>query len=330
MTNEALAALGVIAAIICGLMIVLRTAGGGRNQAIADRAALSAHTLFVQGRLDDADTLFDRALARVPDHPGAWVGKARILLRRRQISQALAATERALPTSTVPMIPHLIRLRGLLLWMLGRYDEALAEFERSLARDPSDALAWRFRISCLWCLGRAEEALSVAKYATSRLSGAPIVWAQLAELLLRFGLHAQALTASDRAQSLLSADASPLLRVDVLHIRAVALTSLGHQVEALAAIDEAMTLAPTSGLIVSIRARVRAALRRTDDAQADAARALDLLDRQAKERATQDPWQTNDPIVAATEAAARRDALRVLGRHAEAETFAEQARAVGW
>lgn len=330
MVLEALAAAIVVSGIAWCVVVGLRAGGPATNRALADHAVRTSRALFNQGRLDEADAHLDRALARVPDHGGAWTGKANVLLRRRRIPQALAAVERALAAPAMPTAPHLLRLRGLLLMMLGRYAEALAEFERCLARDPSDPLAWQQRAGCLWRLGRAGEALGAAEEAAARLPGVPEVWAGLAALRLRHGRAAEAVTACDRALGALAADAPPLVRADAWHTRAVALATLGRPEEALAASDEAIRLAPESGLIASIRARALAALARAGEAEAEATRALELLDREDREREPHNWGRAPDPAVAAASAVARRDALRALGRHAEAEEVAERAREAGW
>jgi tetratricopeptide (TPR) repeat protein len=90
-----------------------------------------ANLYIQQGRLDDATRELNRAEFTFPSHPYVCTGRVRVLIARRNYTEALALVERAAPT------PETLAVKGDLLRQLGRSAAAEAAYEESerLERD---------------------------------------------------------------------------------------------------------------------------------------------------------------------------------------------------
>ena len=98
----------------------------------AERDALLAECLIEQGRLDEAQSVLDEALGRVPDHPKLLAEAAELDHRLGRFEQALSRLDHALaadPARVETLAAESVRVewlhrRGLVLARLGRLDES--------------------------------------------------------------------------------------------------------------------------------------------------------------------------------------------------------------
>lgn len=129
------------------------------GQALAAALALrpdDVKTLFnlgyvrtLQGRLDEAQALNERALQLAPGHPGVLLNSGLLARERGDLARAeqhLAAVAEA--GESAERLPALVAL-GELLAALGRDDEAAARWEEALALDPSDPRDLASRLAAL-------------------------------------------------------------------------------------------------------------------------------------------------------------------------------------
>lgn len=109
----------------------------------------------LQGRLGEALTLTDKALALSPDNPFAWNKRGSILGKANRLDEALAAFERAhaLEPGNCDTLRNLVQT----LFLLDRFEEALSACDTLLGMGDEQACTLRGR--ALRKLGRPVEAL---------------------------------------------------------------------------------------------------------------------------------------------------------------------------
>ncbi|MFI5386101.1 MAG: tetratricopeptide repeat protein [Fimbriimonadales bacterium] len=135
---------------------------------------------------------FTRATEADPRRADAWNNRGLLLQTDDRHEEALECLFFA---GESPVI-HLSR--GKSLAALGRHEEAIAEFDATLAVDPEDADAWHRRGISLLELGHASEAVETFKQALRRMGRAPVPHCDLALALLRAGRSDEALAIIDR------------------------------------------------------------------------------------------------------------------------------------
>jgi tetratricopeptide (TPR) repeat protein len=97
---------------------------------------------------------------------GAWYHRGQALCSDGRFDEAVACYDRALELS--PGDPLLWKRRGFALIKAGRYREAAASFDRALALDPDDTTAWQRKGYALACLGWSEDAVACCDEALMR------------------------------------------------------------------------------------------------------------------------------------------------------------------
>lgn len=138
------------------------------NPELAGAHFLSGTLLLRQDRWDEAAQDFRRCVAIDATNVEAWLGLAQCHHKRERYDAALSAVDRALrlegeDADKLRAPAHL--QRGQILVALGRYDQAVTAFRKSLAADPSLARAQYEIGNCLYRAGRlppAREALGRA------------------------------------------------------------------------------------------------------------------------------------------------------------------------
>ena len=108
----------------------------GSVQAYADLCAF----LCGEGRGDDALTLLDEVLDRMPETPWALSLKAAVLDTEHRTEEALVVHEALIERASQAAIPWLNY--GHALKTVGRLADAVAAYRRSLALDPASGFAW--------------------------------------------------------------------------------------------------------------------------------------------------------------------------------------------
>jgi tetratricopeptide (TPR) repeat protein len=119
---------------------------------------------------------------------------------------------------------------------MGRLEEAMEAFDRSIALDETDPSAWNNKGTALRELGRAEESLHAYERAVLLDAANRVAWAGKAAVLADLGRTAESLDALDHVISL-----DPLIDW-AWAATGVALHQLGHPERALEALDRALAL----------------------------------------------------------------------------------------
>jgi predicted O-linked N-acetylglucosamine transferase (SPINDLY family) len=118
----------------------------------------AAVALHRQGRLTEAETLYQDILRSDPHHFDAMHLCGVVALQTRRTAQGVALVRDAIALNGGVAEAHSNLGNG--MRELRRYDEALASFDRAIALKPDDAQAHRDRAMALQNLGRHAEALA--------------------------------------------------------------------------------------------------------------------------------------------------------------------------
>src|SRR5262249_42421988 len=106
---------------------------GGEDAEILSSRGIA---LWEMGEPDQALASFDRALALDPKNVEAWNNRGNLLARAGIADEALVSYDKALALK--PDHVQALRNRAGLLWdALGRYDDAVRDFETVMALDPA-------------------------------------------------------------------------------------------------------------------------------------------------------------------------------------------------
>ena len=298
-----------------------------------DPAALLAEAMAAhrQGRLAEAETLYRRILARVPQHfdalhllgviayqlrdhraaiqligqalqldprsAPAWVNLAAAQRALGEAQAALASYDRGLALQ--PALPEALLNRSALLAGLGQAEAAIAGYDRLLGLQPLLVAAHYGRATALLALGQLEAALAGFDRTLA-------IEPNLAEALANRGVVLRALGRSEAALD--SLDRALALRPDLpeaLNNRGSVLLDLHRAAEAVASYDRALALRPGDAEFLNNRGVALSALGEVEAAIASHGAAL---------RSRPDHAEALNN---------RGSALRELGRHeAAAEDYA--------
>jgi tetratricopeptide (TPR) repeat protein len=209
-------------------------------------------------RFDDALTWFGRALEADPANADALEWKVTCLRRLRRFEEALAAADEALA-----LRPGEVRLLNERAWVdhdQQLYGDALEWFGRALEADPADPAALEFTVTCLRRLRRFEEARAAADDALARRPGEPRLLVERAFIEYDEDRYDDALDWFGRVL-----DADPA-NADALRWRVACLRLARRFDEARTAADEALALRPGEFRLLNERALVE-----SDDDRYDAA-----------------------------------------------------------
>jgi tetratricopeptide (TPR) repeat protein/tRNA A-37 threonylcarbamoyl transferase component Bud32 len=104
-------------------------------EARAEDLSMLAEAQFRQGRMDEALATWDRVIALDPHHPIAHLGRATVLIERRQITEARAALDAYLKRGKPTLEFHLTR--AVCRANLGDYAGAVDDYSRAIDIEPS-------------------------------------------------------------------------------------------------------------------------------------------------------------------------------------------------
>jgi tetratricopeptide (TPR) repeat protein len=213
------------------LMAAAKRQAGARDEALLcfDRALAvapgaapiqfnRANLLAEMGRYGDAVAGYDSALALRPDHGESHLNRARALIALERWQDALAAFDRAAASGQGGAAA---RERCAALAGLGRFEEALACYERRLTANAKDADAAYNRARCLMELARSDEALVAFDAALLLEPGRADIHKNRGVVLYWLGRVEASAQAFDAAQALAPDDAG------IAHTKAVALLAAG-------------------------------------------------------------------------------------------------------
>ena len=190
--------------------------------------------LFNLGRYEEALASYDRTLAIKPDLDAAWNNRGIALFNLGRYEEALASYDRALAikpdtafSAVMRYIQKLANLfltvaisifgvhhyywnvgfgkdeawyyRGNALRKLGRYEEALASYDRALEIKPNNDEAWYYRGNALHKLGRYEEAITSYDRALEIKPNNDEAWYYRGDALYNLGRYEETIASFDRA-----------------------------------------------------------------------------------------------------------------------------------
>ena len=116
------------------------------------------NNLISLGRLEEAVSSFDKAIALKPDFAGAWNDRGISLAELGRDEEAVTSYDRAIALK--PDFAEAWNNRGVSLAELGRDEEAVSSYDRAIALKPDFADAWNNRGIPLAYLGRHQDAVS--------------------------------------------------------------------------------------------------------------------------------------------------------------------------
>ncbi|MBM3492619.1 MAG: tetratricopeptide repeat protein [Alphaproteobacteria bacterium] len=201
-----------------------------------EAAHLRGLVALQSGRTAEGISCLRELLARSPAHAAAWHNLGLGLCQLGQFAEGLAGFERAL--ALLPGHAGLHSDRGNALAALGRHEAAAASFERAVALAPDNAGAHNNLGVTLIDLRRHEEALASFVTATRLRPDYAEAWSNTGGALHQLRRHDEALAAFDRAIALNPGHAEAHCN------RAGTLQALRRHAEALAACERALALNP--------------------------------------------------------------------------------------
>ena len=131
-----------------------------------------------EGRLEEAVSLYRRALRLAPHHPDAENLLGVAARQRGDLTAALAHAARAV--ASIPDSPLFLANQGAALAEAGRLAEAITALSRAVTLNPNDAISLRNLGQALTAAGQAEAALAPLDAATRLHPDAPEPWLALA------------------------------------------------------------------------------------------------------------------------------------------------------
>jgi predicted TPR repeat methyltransferase len=153
--------------------------------------------LHEAGRFAEAERQFEASLALLPGRPSTLANLGATRLKLGKAQEALQVLDQALTreADAVDALQH----RALALGMLGRHEDALADWSRVLALRPADAKAWLLQGESLQELERLEAALASYDTALARDPALGQAWSRRGGVLKDLGRFEQAAAAFQQA-----------------------------------------------------------------------------------------------------------------------------------
>jgi predicted O-linked N-acetylglucosamine transferase (SPINDLY family) len=200
----------------------------------------SAIALFRQGRLAEALSLLDRAVADNPADPAPLALKAQMLKAARRFEEALACFEVALKHKHANAMQQveILNEHGALLSDMKRHDDAIASYDRALAIRPDAVTLWYNRGNALRDLKREQEALESYDRALALKRDFFQALNNRGSALHSLKRHAEAVESFDRALAM-----EPRL-AETWNNRGISLAALERRQDALESYDRALALEP--------------------------------------------------------------------------------------
>jgi tetratricopeptide (TPR) repeat protein len=204
--------------------------------------------LDILGRHEEARVAHEQAVSLSPDSIVALLNQCTNLNRLQDYEPALAACETALEKMTPrsPLQQKVIAWdrQGNALIGLGRYNEALAAFNRAIGLNSNYADSWSNRSVALWHLGRFNDALASSERALSLNPASALAWYNQGRILTTQGQLDAAAAAYDRALKGETNVVYSSILEDIWINYSAVLLRLEHYQDAIAATDNALALNP--------------------------------------------------------------------------------------
>lgn len=278
-------------------------------------------TLYALNRYEDALKCFVEAARISPRLANAWKGQAMALAKLGRFQEASACSEKTaeldpqweddLRRMEAAQGDHDAALasfkqdannwnkEGAMLAQAGRYEEALARYEKALQIDSRFGAAWYNRAKCFQALGRHEEAVACLNNALEIDTEFSEAWNEKAYALGALGRFQEALACLQRALALTPRN------VAAWNNRGKALEALGRFDEAIESFSKALEIDPRNPIVYTNRGTALMTAGRLEEAIECFDKALEIdpnlksaLDsrRKAREVAGQVPEITDEDI----------------------------------
>jgi tetratricopeptide (TPR) repeat protein len=156
------------------------------------------------------------------------------------------------------------------LFILGRYEEAVASSDRAITINSEDDSAWDCRGNALFELGRYEEAVEAYDRVIAINSKDDSAWDCRGNALFELGRYEEAVEAYDRVIAINSENDSAWF------LRGVALDKLGRLEEAVTSYDRAIKIIPDNDFIWNVHSWALIKLDRYNEALESCDRAIEL------------------------------------------------------
>jgi tetratricopeptide (TPR) repeat protein len=192
--------------------------------------------LHDQGRLSDADQLYQVILALKPDHFGSLFRLATMRARAGQLEVAMALFRRA--AAVDPSSADVPAALGSVLAVAGRRDEAIACYQKAVSLDAGHAEAQHAFAATLYALGRTEEAIARFQRAVAIKPGYAEAHFALANVLQGVNRTSEAITHYEKVIALQPG------HVEAHNNLANVLQRLGRFEEAIACYERALAIDP--------------------------------------------------------------------------------------
>jgi tetratricopeptide (TPR) repeat protein len=206
-----------------------------------DYLATLGNALLKLGRLDEALSVFDKAVQLKPDDAGLWCELGKGLVEAARPVDALLCFQHALALN--PASGDAAFRSGCLLRELGRFEEALAPLDRSAELQSDHAPTFAMRGLALAKLKRFEQAIADYERAIALDPDNVDACANLGNALRALGQPESALSWYDRSLAIAPNIANAANR-------AMTLTELGRFDEAMVAFRQAMAIDPNHPTLV--------------------------------------------------------------------------------
>ncbi|MGA2125673.1 MAG: sulfotransferase [Xanthobacteraceae bacterium] len=161
-----------------------------KRREIISQALKEAVALQDQGKLPEAERLYDAILAADPDHFASLVRLGVLRIRDGQIDEAVAMLNRAAEATAASAEAQ--TTIGMIFTGIGRFPEAIACYRRALAVDPRHAVAHCNLASVLQSRGRLMDAIDHYEQALEIRPEFPEAHSYLGNVLQMVGRHEEA------------------------------------------------------------------------------------------------------------------------------------------
>jgi tetratricopeptide (TPR) repeat protein/serine/threonine protein kinase len=205
-----------------------------------------------------------------------WYDKGIALYDLGQYNDALSAFNKALELD--PNKAHAWYYKGITLRSLGQYNDALTALDKAIQLDPNKAYAWNSKGNALADLGQYSDALTAYNEALQLDPNDVYAWTNKGNALVDLGQYSDALTAYNKALQL---DPN---KAYTWNGKGNALTDLGQYSDALTAYNKALELDPNYAFAWNGKGNALNNLKRYDEALAALNKALELDPNNAR------PW----------------------------------------
>jgi tetratricopeptide (TPR) repeat protein len=207
-----------------------------KRQEIISQAFNEASTLHDQGKLPEAERLYDAILAADPDHFASLVRLGVLRIRDGQIDEAVAMLNRA--ADAMAASAEAQAGIGTIFTGIGRFAEAISCFQRTLAAEPRHAVAHYNLANVLQWRGRLKDAIDHYEHAIEIRPEFPEAYGNLGNVQQTVGRHDEAVANYQRALA---------LRPDYAEARCnlgAAMVAVGRPGEAVGHYEKAIALKP--------------------------------------------------------------------------------------